>query len=127
MGLLRVSDPVEPWKAASPKANTPPSDPTSQYPPSSGVAAMPTTGALRWMFPAEPKKAALPRLKTPPSEPDIHSPWLFEDPTLSCSINVCRVVSLLTLVAAKPAAKHPMFRTQATPPRDPKATTLGLG
>ena len=48
-------------------------------------------------------------------------------PPRSCSINVCRVVLLPTLVAAKPAAKHPMFRTQATPPRDPKATTLGLG
>jgi hypothetical protein len=31
--------PIEPWKPASPNANTPPS--SCQYPPSSGVRAMP--------------------------------------------------------------------------------------
>ena len=34
----------------------PPSEATSQYPPPSGVAAMPTMGLLRGMAPAEPKK-----------------------------------------------------------------------
>ena len=47
-GLLRGCPPIEPWKAASPKANNPPSVATFQYPFPSPVAAMPTIGWLRW-------------------------------------------------------------------------------
>ncbi len=52
----------------------PPSEAASQYPPPSGVAAMPTTGLLRVIPPADPKKPALPRANTPPSDPVIHNP-----------------------------------------------------
>ena len=38
----------------------PPSEATSQYPPPSGVAAMPTTGLLRSMLPVLPKNCASP-------------------------------------------------------------------
>ena len=38
----------------------PPSEATSQYPPPSGVAAMPTIGLLSAMPPADPKNAASP-------------------------------------------------------------------
>ena len=37
------------------------------------------------------------------------------------------MVLLLTLFAENPAAKQPLPRTQPTPPRYPKAMTLGLG
>ena len=46
MGWSSAMPPVEPRKAASPKAKTPPSAATSQYPPPSAVVAMPTTGRL---------------------------------------------------------------------------------
>src|ERR1700722_6891917 len=46
IGALRATLPKDPANAASPKVKTPPSAPTSQYPPPSGVAAMPTIGAL---------------------------------------------------------------------------------
>ena len=59
---------MEPTNAASPNAKMPPSLATSQYPPPSDVAAMPTIGALRWSPPVEPSKAALPKAKMPPSE-----------------------------------------------------------
>ena len=45
----------------------PPSEATSQYPPPSWVAAMPTTGALSAREPAEPEKRASPYENTPPS------------------------------------------------------------
>ena len=66
MGWLRRTLPVEPWKPASPKVNTPPSLPTSQYPPPSGVAAMPTMDWLRRVLPREPWKGASPKVNTPP-------------------------------------------------------------
>ena len=53
-GLIEADGPVKPLNAASPKLNMPPSDATSQYPPPSGVGAMPTMGELRWMAPVEP-------------------------------------------------------------------------
>ncbi len=46
----------------------PPSEATSQYPPPSGVAAIPTMGWLRCWPPSDPWKAASPKAKTPPSE-----------------------------------------------------------
>ena len=46
MGTLSWRAPVDPKNPASPKAKTPPSAATSQYPPPDGVAAMPTIGAL---------------------------------------------------------------------------------
>ena len=54
MGWLRRRLPVEPKNWASPKEKIPPSEPTSQYPPPSGVDAMPTTALLRWSDPADP-------------------------------------------------------------------------
>ena len=54
IGLFRIMLPVEPWKSASPKAKTPPSLATIQYPPWSGVGAIPTTGLLSFMEPVEP-------------------------------------------------------------------------
>src|ERR1700677_1404329 len=59
IGALRRRLPVDPWKLALPKLNTPPSDPTSQYPPPPGVAAMPTIGSLRCWPPMEPRKGAV--------------------------------------------------------------------
>ena len=47
-GRLSGWPPIEPWKAALPKANSPPSEATFQYPLASAVAAMPTMGAFRW-------------------------------------------------------------------------------
>ena len=38
----------------------PPSEATSQYPPPSGVAAMPTIGLFSAILPADPRKAASP-------------------------------------------------------------------
>ena len=67
IGWFSRMPPVDPKNAASPKANTPPSRATSQYPLPVGVAAMPTIGWLSRMPPVEPKKAALPKAKTPPS------------------------------------------------------------
>ncbi len=46
--------PVDPWKAASPKAKMPPSDATNQYPLDDGVGAMPTMGWSRGLPPMEP-------------------------------------------------------------------------
>ena len=59
---------TDPRKVAFPKENTPPSEATNQYPPPSGVAAMPTMGVLSGMPPVEPWKAASPKANTPPSE-----------------------------------------------------------
>ena len=58
---------VEPANWASPKANTPPSDATNQYPAPDVVGAMLTMGWFRRMAPVEPKKAASPKAKIPPS------------------------------------------------------------
>ena len=68
MGLLSFTLPVDPENAAFPKAKIPPSEATSQYPPPSGVAAIPTMGLLSEMAPVEPKKPASPKAKIPPSE-----------------------------------------------------------
>jgi hypothetical protein len=59
--------PIEPWKAASPKAKMPPSAAMVQYPPPSGVGARPTTGWLRTRLPVEPWNVASPKEKMPPS------------------------------------------------------------
>ncbi len=59
-GWLRWMAPVEPKKAASPKAKTPPSRATVQYPPPSDVPAIPTTGWLRRMAPVDPQKGRFP-------------------------------------------------------------------
>ena len=45
----------------------PPSEATSQYPPPSGVTAMPTMGLFRRMLPVLPWNCASPKLNTPPS------------------------------------------------------------
>ena len=47
----------------------PPSEATSQYPLSSGVAAIETMGRLRVILPVEPKNPAWPKEKMPPSDP----------------------------------------------------------
>src|SRR5665647_2844217 len=67
-GRLRDSDPVDPWKPASPKAKIPPSEATSQYPFPEEVGAIPTTGRLRVSDPVDPWKPASPKAKMPPSE-----------------------------------------------------------
>jgi hypothetical protein len=46
----------------------PPSLATSQYPPPSGVPAMPTMGWFSGLEPMDPKKRASPKAKMPPSE-----------------------------------------------------------
>src|SRR2546422_10786450 len=75
IGLLSVIDPVEPKKPAFPKAKMPPSEATSQYPPLSGVAAMPTIGLLSLIDPVEPKNAApAPKLQMPPAEAPSQQP-----------------------------------------------------
>jgi len=57
---LRVREPADPSKVASPYVKMPPSRATSQYPPPLGVGAIPATGAFRASDPAEPWKAASP-------------------------------------------------------------------
>src|SRR3954452_24534596 len=52
----------------------PPSDAASQYPRSSGVAAMPTIGLLSGLPPIEPKNCEAPKANTPPSEGTIPEP-----------------------------------------------------
>src|SRR5581483_371096 len=69
IGWLRRVPPIEPKNPASPKAKTPPSAATSQYPPPDGAAAIPTIGWLRRVPPIEPKNPASPKAKTPPSAP----------------------------------------------------------
>ena len=68
----------------------PPSAATSQYPPVTGSAAMPTTGASRCFPPIDPKKPAPPKAKTPPSDATKRYPgsvsavtnvWLMFDPS----------------------------------------------
>ncbi len=54
IGLLRCIEPVLPKNWASPYAKIPPSAATSQYPPPSPVAAIPTTGWLRRIAPVLP-------------------------------------------------------------------------
>ena len=70
-GDARRGDASDPWKRASPKLNTPPSDATSQYPFPLGVAAIPTIGWLRTMAPVLPKNCASPYEKIPPSDATI--------------------------------------------------------
>src|SRR4051794_8198591 len=62
---------AEPRNGASPKVKRPPSAAASQYPPPSGVLAMPTIGEFSFISPVEPKKGAPPKENTPPSEPTI--------------------------------------------------------
>ena len=54
-------------KRPSPKANTPPSRATVQYPPPSVESAMPTTGWLSTIDPVDPQNGRFPKLKIPPS------------------------------------------------------------
>src|SRR5579872_4039386 len=68
IGALTGLPPIDSKNVAVPKANTPPSDATSQYPWSSGVPAMPATGALRAVPLIEPVNTAVPRVNTPPSD-----------------------------------------------------------
>ena len=51
---------ADPQNLAEPCVNTPPSAPTSQYPPPEGVAAMPTIGPLSFFPASEPCGAAFP-------------------------------------------------------------------
>src|SRR2546422_10208997 len=74
IGWLRRMAPVEPKKAASPKAKTPPSVAVSQYPSPEGVASMATIGWLSRRPASEPSDPALPKAKTAPSEPAIQYP-----------------------------------------------------
>src|SRR5580658_7054815 len=74
MGFTSARPPIDPKYPASPKANTPPSDATNQYPPPSEVAAMPTTGATRCRPPIDPANPAPPKLKTPPSDAVVQYP-----------------------------------------------------
>ncbi len=66
MGWFRWMLPVEPKKPASPKEKIPPSEATSQYPPSSWVGVMPTIGLASGTFANEPKACASPKFHTPP-------------------------------------------------------------
>ena len=69
-GALRWSAPAEPWNVALPKVKMPPSEATSQYPPSPRVSAIPTMGAFRCVPPMEPRNGSQ-NEKTPPSEATI--------------------------------------------------------
>src|SRR5688500_9687267 len=69
IGRLSGLPPIDPRKAASPKAKMPPSLATIQYPAAVGVGTNPTIGLLSPTDPAEPWNAACPKLKTPPSAP----------------------------------------------------------
>src|SRR2546421_248928 len=74
IGALSLGPPVPPRKTASPKAKTPPSAATSQYPRPVAVPAIPTTGRFSRRPPVEPKKPADPKAKTPPSDAASHVP-----------------------------------------------------
>src|SRR5581483_9921716 len=64
----------EPWNTASPKANTPPSAATNQYPRPDGAAAMPTTAWFSSRPPKDPANTASPKANTPPSDAATHAP-----------------------------------------------------
>ena len=53
MGLLRLMPPADPKNPADPKLKMPPSDATSQYPPSLPLCAMPTMG----LFSGDPERS----------------------------------------------------------------------
>ena len=53
IGLLRWMPPADPKNPADPKLKMPPSDATSQYPPSLPLCAMPTMG----LFSAVPDRS----------------------------------------------------------------------
>src|ERR1700685_4160951 len=103
---------TDPRKVAFPKENTPPSEATNQYPPPSGVAAMPTMGLLSAMPPVEPWNCAFPKENTPPSVAVIHNPCPWLGGIASCSIRVCSVVLLFRLFAENPAANQTLPPTQ---------------
>ena len=63
--------PIEPWNWAFAEGEEPAVGATSQYPPASAVAAMPTTGLFRVMEPVDPQKGRFPKAKIPPSEADM--------------------------------------------------------
>src|SRR5579884_2843822 len=67
MGCTRCRLPVEPKKGASPYANTPPSEPTDQYPPLSAVGVMATMGWVSGSVPGAPKYGAEPKVQMLPA------------------------------------------------------------
>src|SRR5579884_2798227 len=75
MGWLRWMAPVEPWKAASPKLNTPPSEAISQYPWWSGVGVTATTGWVSGRGMEGEMEGAPSSAWTEPSEWASHRPW----------------------------------------------------
>src|SRR5687768_8024287 len=66
IGAFSRIDPVEPWNAASPKENTPPSAPRIQYPLPDFVGSSRTTGRLRRIPSVDPWWAASPYALTTP-------------------------------------------------------------
>ena len=67
IGDARRRPPSEPRNGAAPKANTPPSSATSQYPDPFGSPVIPTTGRAGFDPASEPKNGAAPLVNTPPS------------------------------------------------------------
>jgi hypothetical protein len=64
--------PVEPWNAASPRLNTPPSPATTHSPSPDGVAAAPTAGRCR--APRGGNEGAAPNADTPASLRTVQKP-----------------------------------------------------
>ena len=69
MGASMRLPPIDPSNGAPPKAKTPPSSATNQYPEPSGSAAIPLTGSFRGRPAIDPSNVASPKLNTPPSAP----------------------------------------------------------
>ena len=67
-GAFMDLPPIEPSNGALPNENTPPSEATSQYPLPSGVAAIPSTGALRAFVVSPPNGTASAHPMTAPFE-----------------------------------------------------------
>src|SRR5579884_1602607 len=90
-GELSFMAPVEPWKAAAPKLNTPPSAAPSQYPsrPPLGVPTTENQSDLRPSTPARESPVtctdpALPFTTTPVARPP-SAAWAGPDREVTCS------------------------------------------
>src|SRR5712691_2154344 len=74
IGLLSLVPPAEPRNWASPKAKTPPSEATSQYPFRLGGGAVRAIGWLILNPPTEPKNPVSPKMTTWPVDVTLRTP-----------------------------------------------------
>src|SRR5450631_1559927 len=104
----------------------PPSEATIQYPPPSGVAAIPTIGRVSARPSADPEKAASPKELMPPLLPAIQYPWpsgVRAMPTAGLS-RVVAVVNQSDLSPSPAAKASPVNETFWLDPTSVIAVTL---